>query len=179
MSKCKNFPPQNDFVNPTQFISRLKFIHSISIHYSPDEVHRQFENAGVKCCLTIPELLPVIEHIAPRLKNFEHVIVIGAKTAKISPSSKLKVHDFHEIISSQPTASFEPANPDDVAVLPYSSGTTGLPKGVMLTHENCVINMEQLNHPKLTKWGLTTGDNFFFRCLSRLSTNPISSCLNV
>lgn len=33
-------------------------------------------------------------------------------------------------------------SPDDVAVLPYSSGTTGFPKGVMLTHRNIVSNIE-------------------------------------
>jgi 4-coumarate--CoA ligase len=33
---------------------------------------------------------------------------------------------------------------DDVAVLPYSSGTTGLPKGVMLTHRNLVANLDQI-----------------------------------
>ncbi len=32
---------------------------------------------------------------------------------------------------------------DDVVVLPYSSGTTGLPKGVMLTHRNLVANLAQ------------------------------------
>ncbi len=31
-----------------------------------------------------------------------------------------------------------------VAVLPYSSGTTGLPKGVMLTHRNLVVNIDQV-----------------------------------
>ena len=37
-----------------------------------------------------------------------------------------------------------PANArDDVAVLPYSSGTTGLPKGVMLTHYNVSCNVKQ------------------------------------
>jgi acyl-CoA synthetase (AMP-forming)/AMP-acid ligase II len=34
-------------------------------------------------------------------------------------------------------------DPEDVAVLPYSSGTTGLMKGVMLTHRNLVANIEQ------------------------------------
>ncbi|MDX3834944.1 AMP-binding protein [Streptomyces europaeiscabiei] len=33
----------------------------------------------------------------------------------------------------------------DVAVLPYSSGTTGVPKGVMLTHRNLCTNLEQMN----------------------------------
>ncbi len=34
---------------------------------------------------------------------------------------------------------------EDLAVLPYSSGTTGLPKGVMLTHHNLVANMSQMD----------------------------------
>ncbi len=34
---------------------------------------------------------------------------------------------------------------EHVVVLPYSSGTTGLPKGVMLTHHNCVANLAQSN----------------------------------
>ena len=34
-------------------------------------------------------------------------------------------------------------DPEELAVLPYSSGTTGLMKGVMLTHRNLVANIEQ------------------------------------
>ncbi|WAQ97581.1 ACSL5-like protein [Mya arenaria] len=33
---------------------------------------------------------------------------------------------------------FQPSGPDDLAVVCYTSGTTGLPKGAMLTHENCL-----------------------------------------
>ena len=35
------------------------------------------------------------------------------------------------------------AGPEDLVALPYSSGTTGLPKGVMLTHRNLVANILQ------------------------------------
>jgi 4-coumarate--CoA ligase len=38
-----------------------------------------------------------------------------------------------------------PVGPHDTVVLPYSSGTTGLPKGVMLTHRNCAGNIAQVN----------------------------------
>lgn len=34
---------------------------------------------------------------------------------------------------------------NDTAFLPYSSGTTGLPKGVQITHENIVSNLEQIS----------------------------------
>ena len=38
-------------------------------------------------------------------------------------------------------------SPDDVVALPYSSGTTGLPKGVMLTHRGLVTSVaQQVNH---------------------------------
>ena len=40
------------------------------------------------------------------------------------------------------TIAFTPK--EDVALLPYSSGTTGLPKGVMLTHFNIVANLKQI-----------------------------------
>jgi acyl-CoA synthetase (AMP-forming)/AMP-acid ligase II len=43
---------------------------------------------------------------------------------------------------------------EDVLVLPYSSGTTGLPKGVMLSHHNVIANVEQL-----VRW-VTTVINF-------------------
>lgn len=37
--------------------------------------------------------------------------------------------------------------PEDLALLPYSSGTTGLPKGVMLTHRNLVSNCQSIDAP--------------------------------
>lgn len=48
-------------------------------------------------------------------------------------------------ISGDAEVSAVKIDPTDVAVLPYSSGTTGLPKGVMLTHRNLVANLLQLD----------------------------------
>lgn len=51
-------------------------------------------------------------------------------------------------------------NPDDVCLIPFSSGTTGLPKGVMLTHRNLIAD-EKILHSKLPNEGIfrpTTAD---------------------
>lgn len=42
---------------------------------------------------------------------------------------------------------------DALAVLPYSSGTTGLPKGTMLTHKNLIANVLQLQSADHVFWG--------------------------
>lgn len=42
----------------------------------------------------------------------------------------------------------------DLAILPYSSGTTGLPKGVMLSHKSLTVNIRQYSHPQLMDYEL-------------------------
>lgn len=53
--------------------------------------------------------------------------------------------NFHELVNANfDIEDVRDVKPDDIAVLPYSSGTTGLPKGVELMHSNLVAQMMQI-----------------------------------
>jgi acyl-CoA synthetase (AMP-forming)/AMP-acid ligase II len=63
-----------------------------------------------------------------------------------SSGAKLVIDDPSGFVADSPagaTPDQVEVDPEDLAVLPFSSGTTGLMKGVMLTHRNLVANIEQ------------------------------------
>src|SRR5659263_541891 len=49
---------------------------------------------------------------------------------------------FGDALSPDPVSAPAPADPDDVAVLLYTSGTTGFPKGAMISHRNTLFNVD-------------------------------------
>ena len=100
-----------------------------------DELARQVNDAGATYLLTVPDCL---ERAAAtgELSGLREIVVLGDAPGYTSFSSLLAAS------GSPPTVSIRPG--EDLAVLPYSSGTTGRPKGVMLTHANLVANAAQI-----------------------------------
>ena len=105
---------------------------TINPTYGPDEVRFQLQDAGASRLITIGMFAETALAAIEGTKVDELLTLDGADgTGNAlellgSPIAQVPV-DVHE----------------DVVVLPYSSGTTGLPKGVMLTHHNLVANIEQ------------------------------------
>jgi acyl-CoA synthetase (AMP-forming)/AMP-acid ligase II len=113
--------------------------------YTADELAHQIKDAAAKFLLVTPELLDKARH-AQRESAVEEIIVFGEADGAIS---------FDELLEHAGTplqVAIDPRN--DLVALPYSSGTTGLPKGVMLTHHNMIANLCQMRETE----GITNED---------------------
>jgi acyl-CoA synthetase (AMP-forming)/AMP-acid ligase II len=98
---------------------------------TPADVARQLEDSRARWLVTTPELLEK-SSLAVAVAGIEEVFVFGAAEGATP---------FAALVDEEPPATDVEVRPDDIAVLPYSSGTTGLPKGVVLTHRGLVANL--------------------------------------
>lgn len=100
--------------------------------YGADELAFQLKDAGASAIITVGVFLDVAKAAAEQA-DIDTVYVVGP--GDVAP--------FAELFGAPLTAQAPVDVAEDVVVLPYSSGTTGFPKGVMLTHRCLVANLVQ------------------------------------
>jgi long-chain acyl-CoA synthetase len=100
------------------------------------EVRFQVDDAGATAVLYHEALAPVVDAVRGDLKKVRAFAVTG----KTAPSG---VERFDDLAAEPSNAVRVSVGMEDLAALPYTSGTTGFPKGVMLTHGNLTANQQQ------------------------------------
>jgi acyl-CoA synthetase (AMP-forming)/AMP-acid ligase II len=110
--------------------------------YTDDEVAHQLKDAGAKFLVTIPQLLDKAREAVAQDTCVKEIFVFGEAEGATAFDSLYETEG-----TTAPAISINAR--EDLCALPFSSGTTGLPKGVMLTHYNLVSNMCQMEQMNL------------------------------
>lgn len=130
--------------------------------YTPREMEHQFNDSGAKALVVLANMAYNAEKVLPQT-GIEHVIVTELAdmhsplkrtlmnaavkhVKKMVPAYSLpQAHKLPAVLSEGSKEKFTPveSKQDDIAVLQYTGGTTGVAKGAMLTHGNLVANLLQ------------------------------------
>lgn len=152
--------------------------------YTPDEIAYIINNGDVKSVITLDLLIPLFEKMNEKLPKLEHIIPCetpptdskaDVDVTKLSIYTKMK--GFTNMLSTGSPRFVGPElSDDDVAVILYTSGTTGKPKGAMLTHKNLYSNaIDTANYLKITSDDIvvTTLPMFHVFCLTVSLNAPL------
>ncbi|CAI5983681.1 unnamed protein product, partial [Closterium sp. NIES-64] len=150
--------------------------------YSARELAHQMVDAGARMVITSPELLEKVHHVKTGQSIVFVVINNDSSSSSSNPpgtmsidrllhgngskirSQRQHLHTTHQQQQHHPSVTAPKAPPTaavvpsqhDTCALPYSSGTTGVSKGVMLSHRNLIANVQQLlagTNPRLDLCG--------------------------
>jgi long-chain acyl-CoA synthetase len=129
--------------------------------YHSHELEVQLKDSGAVALVAADMFSPVITPVLPRT-GVKHLILCGIQDYLPFPlnllypiKAKLEkhwfpvrrvppIHDFLALVRNAAAgAPRAEVAPDDMAILQYTGGTTGIPKGAVLTHRNLVVNATQ------------------------------------
>lgn len=129
--------------------------------YTPREMKHQFVDSGATVIVIVDLFLDKLEEIikdteiktvivtsiADQLPVVKGLLVKAVMNVKgLVPKHNLKVVPFKDVLAEGSTLELKPTghSTDDLSVLQYTGGTTGVSKGAMLTHRNLLANVLQI-----------------------------------
>ncbi|UUU33082.1 4-coumarate--CoA ligase family protein [Streptomyces sp. CA-210063] len=129
----------NTIAYPTAFYAATRAGATVTTVHplaTPGELAKQLQDSGASWIVTVSPLLETARTAAERVGGIREIFVCDS-----APGHRSLI-DMLASAAPEPSVDIDPVT--DLAALPYSSGTTGVPKGVMLTHRSIATNLAQL-----------------------------------
>ena len=111
--------------------------------WTTDEIEYGLQDSGAKVLVADRKRFERIAGSLDAAPDLEHVFLVDCSPADLGLDADPRLHTFDELTGS-PTADFvdEDIAEDDPAVIFYTSGTTGRPKGAISTHRSMIANLQ-------------------------------------
>jgi len=110
----------------------------MDIKLSDTEIEFILNDSGTKCVFVSKKLLPTISRIKPRLQFLENIVSFDETTEE-------KIYLLKDFKVPEDEIAHRDIQPDDTALIVYTSGTTGVAKGVEITYKNLLFEVMALN----------------------------------